>query len=1012
MKLKSIILLCLGLLVGGYLFANYSIKKRKAKKTTVTKKKKSKKHSNAHVTMDAVSYITKVETTGDTINWIDAQMKMLDDTQRIGQLFMVAAWSNKDSVNCKNLPYLISKYNIGGVIMMQATPYRHAVRLNYYQSISKIPLLVGFDGEWGLGMRIDSTICFPHQLTLGAIQNNDLIEQMGIAVGEECKRMGIQINFAPDVDVNNNPRNPVINDRSFGENADNVSNKAIAYMNGMHKSGILTCAKHFPGHGDTDVDSHADLPVLPFSRERLDSLELKPFVAMIKANVPSIMVAHLGIPQLEPDEKTPSSLSQNIVEKLLKTELGYKGLVITDALGMNGVTKNFEPGIVDVKALLAGNDMLLMSKNVEEAIRQIFIARDKNLISQQEIDNRVRKILYYKYKAGLNHYQPIEYKNLQQDVLSKKHFDLLNALYTNAFTAINKETKIIDAQKSTIAIVNIGGDSISSFTKKIMQNAAVKCFGIGINESDAEWMRLQDSLANYSYTWIELHKMSRFAGKEYGVNWTTKNFIQQLSAKQNCGVILFGSPYALKYFDNIKQLLVAYEDNNYSQLALADLFLNNVETLGKLPVTADVNNKFGNGNKLNSYLTKFELKENSVEKINAEAVGMNYKTLQKIDSIAILGIEAKAYPGCEIVVLKNGKTIYDKTFGSPTYESKTAVKKSDLYDLASITKIASTTLACMKLYEDGRLDLNKTIADYLPEAKRTNKKKIIIKDLLLHQAGLVPFVPFYKDCMNKNGELDKNFSNEKDEEHTLSVADGLWMSKDYLDKMWDKIYKTDIKTSGKYVYSDLDLYFMKRICESILKTETTDEFVNRVFYEPMKLKNICFNPLYHGFKKSQIIPTEKDNYFRHQLIWGYVHDQGAAMCGGIQGHAGLFSNAKDLAELMQLLNDKGEYKGKRFLKKETVEYFTAKQSNVSRRGFGFDKQEPNPNLASPMCKSASVETFGHTGFTGTSTWVDPKYNLVFVFLSNRVYPEAENKKIITMGIRTNIQEVLYEAMKK
>ncbi|MEY4877111.1 MAG: hypothetical protein RL708_2260, partial [Bacteroidota bacterium] len=537
MKLKSIILLCLGLLVGGYLFANYSTKKRKAKKTTIAKKKKKKKHSNASVTMDAVSYITKVKTTGDTINWIDAQIKMLNDTERIGQLFMVAAWSNKDSVNCKNLPYLISKYSIGGVIMMQATPYRHAVRLNYYQSISKIPLLVGFDGEWGLGMRIDSTISFPHQLTLGAIQNNDLIEQMGIAVGEECKRMGIHINFAPDVDVNNNPRNPVINDRSFGENADNVSNKAIAYMNGMHKGGILTCAKHFPGHGDTDVDSHADLPVLPFTRERLDSLELKPFVAMIKANVPSIMVAHLGIPQLEPDENTPSSLSQNIVEKLLKTELGYKGLVITDALGMNGVTKNFEPGIVDVKALLAGNDMLLMSKNVEEAIHQIIIARDKNLITQQEIDNRVRKILYYKYKAGLNHYQPIEYKNLQQDVCSKKHFDLLNALYTSAFTAVNKEPKNIDAQKLTIAFVNIGGDSTSNFTKKIMQNAAVKCFRIGNNESDAEWMRLQDSLANYSYTWIELHKMSRFAGKEYGINWATKNFIQQLSAKQNCGVI-------------------------------------------------------------------------------------------------------------------------------------------------------------------------------------------------------------------------------------------------------------------------------------------------------------------------------------------------------------------------------------------------------------------------------------------------------------------------------------------
>jgi beta-glucosidase-like glycosyl hydrolase/CubicO group peptidase (beta-lactamase class C family) len=1010
-KLKSIVLLCLGLLIGGYLFANYSTKKRKTKKTTVAKKKKKKKHSTSAAKLDAVSYSTHIETNGDTIQWIEAQLKWMNDTQRIGQLFMMPAWQNKDSVNCRNLPELITKYNIGGVIMMQATPQRHANKLNYYQSLAKTPLLVGFDGEWGLGMRIDSTLSFPHQLTLGAIQNDSLIEQMGIAVGEECKRMGIHINFAPDVDINNNARNPVINDRSFGENADNVIRKGIAYMNGMHKGGILTCAKHFPGHGDTEVDSHADLPVLNFSRNRLDSLELKPFIALIQANVPSVMVAHLAIPQLEPDEKTPASLSQNIVEDLLKTELGYKGLVITDALGMNGVTKNFADGVVDVKALLAGNDMLLMSKNVPEAFNQIFKAIEKKLITQDEIDNRVRKILYYKYKAGLNHYQPIDMKNLQQDLQSKKHIELIKTLFSNAFTAITSTSIKESNTKSTVAIVNINGDSLSIFSKLLLKNANVKCFRINsTSSSDSSWNFLQDSLQNYSYTWFEIHKMSRFASKEYGLSWASRNFIKQISAKQNCGVILFGSPYATKYFDDCKKVVVAYEDNSFSQQALADLFLGKTKSKGKLPVTSSSNFTYKKGNELNSQI---QLKENvSDEESVAELVGMNSKILKKIDSIALNGIQAKAYPGCQIVVLKDGKMIYDKTFGTPTYESKKPVKKTDLYDLASITKIASTTLACMKLYEEGKLDLNKTIADYLPEAKRTNKKKIIIKDLLLHQAGLVPFIPFYKDCMNKKGELDKNFSTEKDEDHTLAVAEGLWMSKDYLDKMWDKIYKSDIKTPGKYVYSDLDLYFMKRICESLLKNETTDEYVNRVFYQPMKLKSLCFNPLEHGFKKQQIMPTEEDNYFRHQLIWGYVHDQGAAMCGGIQGHAGLFGNAEDLAQLMLLLNDKGEYKGKRYLKKETVDYFTSKQSNVSRRGLGFDKQEPNPNVASPMCKSASVETFGHTGFTGTSTWVDPKYNLVFVFLSNRVYPEAENKKIITMGTRTAIQEVLYEAMKK
>ena len=1006
---KIIFFLLIVLNCNQFLWANHSHstgKKKHSKKSSSSKKKKAKPVEAA---LEATSYHTNLITSGDTLDWINAQMKLMNDTQRIGQLFMPAVWNNRDSVNSKNITEQISKYNIGGVIMMQGTPYRHAVHLNYLQSISKIPLLVGFDGEWGLGMRIDSTFSFPHQLTLGAIQNNKLIEQMGVMVGEQCKRLGIHLNFAPDVDVNNNPKNPVIGDRSFGENHENVASKAIVYMNGMQHAGILTCAKHFPGHGDTDVDSHADLPVLPFSRERLDTLELMPFKKMIEANVPSIMVAHLAIPQLEPDEKTPASLSQNIIEKLLKEELHYNGLVITDAMNMKGVQKNYSAGIADVKALLAGNDMLLISQDISTSVDEILKAIDKNLISQEEINNRVRKILYYKYKAGLNKYQPINLKNLQNDLSNDSIKKFIKQLYSEAFTTITDSKKYTTPANPKIALLNINGDSTSECTKIIVQNCEVKIFRINASKLENESNNLMDSLSDKNEVWIELHKMSRFASRNFGVQNAVVDFVNELSKKQNVHLILFGTPYALKYFNNCKQLMVAYEDNSLSQSAVAEILLNQFSSKGKLPVSADKKFVFGMGNVLQSNFNLI-IKDEAIE--NAKAAGLNIEILNKMDSIALEGIAAKAYPGCQVVAMKDGKIIYNKTFGSRIYELNEPVKKSDLYDLASITKIACTTLACMKLYEDGKLDLNKTILDYLPEAKKTNKKKIVIKDLLLHQAGLVPFVPFWKECFNGKGELNEYFSTRADENHTLQVADNIFMDKKYMDIMWERIYKTDVKSSEKYVYSDLDLYFMKRICEKILKTETVESYVNRIFYEPLQLKTMCFNPLQHGFKKEQIAPTEHDNYFRHQLICGCVHDQGAAMCGGIQGHAGLFSNAEDLATLMQMLCNKGELNGKRYLKAYTVDHFTTKQSLVSRRGLGFDKQEPNPDLASPTCKSASVATFGHTGFTGTSAWVDPTYNLVFVFLSNRVYPDAENKKIITMGIRTRIQELLYEAMKK
>ncbi len=949
-----------------------------------------------------------VSITSDTLRWVDSVMSSLNDTQRIGQLFMLAAWSNGDSFKNANLSAIIQQYNIGGLIFMQGTPYRQALLCNYYQSLSKVPLMIGMDAEWGLNMRLDSTPQFPRQLTLGAMSSDSLIEQMGYELGNECKRLGVHINFAPVVDIDNNPNNAVINDRSFGEKKNLVISKAIAYSNGMQRAGILACAKHFPGHGDTEVDSHKDLPLIPFNRKRLDTLELAPFRAMIKNGVAGMMVAHLSVPALESNTAIPASLSPKIVDQLLQSELGFKGLVFTDALNMKAVTKKYAPGMADVKALVAGNDVLLFSENVPAAIDEILKAIKKGTITQEEIDLHVKKILAYKYRVGLNHYSPIQLANLYSDINNPTAGYIIRRLYNEAVTVVaggNNVPKNI-AINGPVDVVSIAANTESTFASILKNSTISHEYFIDANAPDAEWDSLSSKLENSVI--VELHSMSRYSSKGYGVSDQTKKHIAQLVNRQKQGLlVLFGTPQSLVYFEDCAQIMVAYEDNEFSQTSAANALLGLLKPTGRLPVSANATN-FAAGNQVP--LVVGLKKKMTPAMLNALAENMDTATLRKIDGLALEGIAAGAFPGCQIVALRNGKVVYDNQFGSPTYAQTRPVNANDLYDLASITKIAYTTLACMKLHDEGKLDLEKTIGQYLPEAKKTNKQKIKIKDLLLHQAGLVPYISFYKNCLMPDGSLNANFTSRSDKYHTIPVADNLYMDSRYIDTMWQLIYASPLKTPGKYVYSDLDLYFLHRICESLIKPLTLEQYVQQNFYIPLQLKRTTFNPLLHGFTKDEIMPTELDQTFRKQQICGCVHDQGAAMCGGVQGHAGLFSTAEDLAVIMQMLNDGGYYKGKQYLKPSTVNLFTSKQSNVSRRGLGFDKPDMDPSHVSPACKSASALTFGHSGFTGTITWADPKENLVFVFLCNRVFPDAENKKIINMNIRTNIQEILYEAM--
>jgi beta-glucosidase-like glycosyl hydrolase/CubicO group peptidase (beta-lactamase class C family) len=955
-------------------------------------------------------------------HWVDSVFKKLSKRERIAQLMIIRAHSNLGQEHINQVTKLIKEYNVGGICFFQGGPVRQANLTNYYQSIAKTPLMVCIDGEWGLGMRLDSVISFPRQLMMGALQDATLIHQFGIVVGEQCKRMGIHVNYAPDVDVNNNPDNPVINDRSFGEDKYKVALYGVEYMKGMQEQNVMACAKHFPGHGDVAVDSHKDLPVINKTRAQLDSLELYPFRELIKAGVGSIMVAHLFIPAIDTTSNQATSLSYKNVTELLKNEMGFKGITFTDGLGMQGITKFFPSGKASQQAVIAGNDMLCLPEDLPLAIDMVIDAMKHKIIKKKELYVRVRKILLAKYNLGLNHFQPIDTNHLVQD-LNAKTVELKQKIVEQSITLLSNHASILPLNKSKrIAYVSIGAPTENTIAARMRKeyNADVYLFGnkatIGnqvmddlskvmpTDKSDsagAEKIINAINSKNYDLVIIGLHNFSRRPANNFGISKPSLYLLNSLQQLKHCIHLVFGNPYAVKNLCGANNLLVAYEDDDVIQNAVADWLAGKIQAKGKLPVTVCNNFKFGNGIVYNNY---FPI---------SNASSVNYQKLNKIDSIANDAIAKGAFPGCVVLAAKDGKIIYHKAFGNTSYNSKQQVDKDMVYDLASVTKVSATTVSIMKLYEEGKVDLEKTLGDYLSWTKGTDKAALKVKDVLLHQAGLKEFIPFYREVIDTTtGEPKWNvFSTTKDATHQFKAAEDLYVRNDWEDTLYKRILQSKLLPEPRhYVYSDNDFIFLGKIVEA-LSGKPLNEYAKENFYVPLQMTTTTFKPR-EIMPIDNIIPTELEKHFRRQLIHGDVHDEGAAMFGGVAGHAGLFSNAYDLAQLYQMLLNGGELNGKRFLKEATVQLFTAYHSNSSRRGYGFDKPEKdNATRKEPYpSKSVSPETFGHTGFTGTCVWVDPKQNLVYIFLSNRVNPTRDNNKLSQLNIRPKIQEAIYSAI--
>jgi len=956
--------------------------------------------------LQSTKRLSKIKKKELTNNWVDKTMAKMTDNEKLGQLFMVAAYPKQGKADKKRVAEIINKYKIGGLIMFQGGPVSHAKLTNYYQAISPTPLMIAGDYEWGLSMRLDSTIRYPRQMMLGAIQNDLLINEFGIELARQFKRIGVHINFAPVIDINNNANNPVINSRSFGENRENVTRKGLSYMIGLQDNNILAVGKHFPGHGDTDVDSHKDLPVILHSKKRLDSLEMYPFKQLINTGLGGIMVAHLNIPSLDASKNAVSSLSKPIITDLLIKKLGFRGLIFTDALGMKGITKNYKPGETEVAALIAGVDVLLMPENVPVAFQAIKKAIKQGKISQKEIDKRCKKILLAKYWFELDNYKRIKTQNIYEDLNNEKAQFLNRKLIESALTlAINKD-KIIPLKNldtEAIASIAIGNGQISNFQTTLNLYSKVENFAINKNAKLEDFNKKITKLSKFDKVIISIHKTNRRPSK-FGITKNTIDFVNKLSQKTKVILVLFGNPYALKQFKNpesLQAVLVSYNDWKLTRNLSAQLLFGGITAQGKLPVSA--NNYFKAG--MGKLSIKCRLKYS-----NPYELGLNQDTLKKVDSVIRNAIDVKATPGATVIAIKNRIVFYHKSFGYHTYSKKIKNKNSDIYDLASLTKISSTLPSLMKLYEEKKIDINKKLSKYITELKGTNKENIIIRDVLAHQARLKPWIPFYVDTYADEEKTRLNpeiYSKIRKDIYTVKVADNMYIRKDYIDSIYQKIYDSELRKKKKYKYSDLGFIMFNKLIEDITK-EQQEDYVEDNFYKKLGATTTGYLPL-KRFNRINIVPTEQDNFFRHQLLQGYVHDYAAAMTGGVNGHAGLFSNANDLAKLMQMYLNFGKYGKERYFSSKTISKFTACAfcKNQNRRGLGFDR--PLRPEGGPSSQFVSDKSFGHSGFTGTLVWIDPKYDFVYIFLSNRIHPTSENKKLWKMDVRTKVQDYFYKS---
>lgn len=925
--------------------------------------------------------------------WAEDQLKNLTLEEKIGQFFMVAAYSNQGERHLGDIEKLVTNEKIGGIIFFQGERANLKEAVSRFQAVAKTPLLIGMDAEWGVQMRLFNEERFPYAYTLGAADDVVLSERIAAMMAQECRDLGIHINFAPVADVNSNPKNPVIGFRSFGENPKKVADHVKAFVRGMENNGVMTSIKHFPGHGNTDKDSHLELPTVSQTLKSIEAIDMLPFIEGIREGSSSVMVGHLNVPALD-NSNTPTSLSRKVIKDYLQGTLGFKGLVISDALNMKAVADRYGKEEVVVKAFEAGCDILLFPENVTDAIRLIKKKVDQGSISLAEIDARCLKILKAKQK-------------FLPDPKNKKKFTpgemqlTKNQVYEKAITVLKNQDDLLPLGRldRKIARVSVGMHTFE-FREAIDLFADIDHFHYFTpEEAQADFSKIK---SKYDVVIVAIHANTVRPKNNFGFGNKVNDFLNSFSSSQNNILVVFGNPLLLQKdidLSKFKSVILAYENYYLTQDRTAQLLFGAIPAMGKLPFT--INETF-------SREKGVEIAWGGRLKFSQpEELGIDPEKLKEIDEIALNGVKKGAYPGCQVVVAVEGKIIYRKSFGTHQYNTNDSVSDLDVYDIASVSKIAGSTAGVMHLQSQGKFSLSNKLEDYIPETTGSGAfGNILIRDMMAHQAGLTAWIPFYKRSL-KNGVPDPSiYVSEKRSGFSKEVAKDLWIRDDYTDTIYKQILASGLGPKN-YEYSDLGYYFIKKIVEKQTNSSFQD-FLEKELYIPMGLRSLCFRP-HERFSLKRIVPTEKDMAFRKQLVHGYVHDPGAAMLGGVGGHAGLFANATDLASLMQVFLNKGTYGNVRYMNEEVVDEYTRAQFPGNRRGAGFDR--PKASGGGTCHEYASQKSYGHSGFTGTLAWADPEYGINYIFLSNRVCPDQDNWKLRDMNIRTEIQRVIYEAVK-
>ena len=670
--------------------------------------------------------------------WVDSIYNSLSIDQKIGQLFTIWVATKQGPEKMDEVSSIIKKNHLGGLIFSLGNINDQAKYTNEFQSISKVPLLIGMDAEWGIGMRLDDAFSFPYNMTLGALNDNSLIYRVGKRIGVHAKRIGVHINFAPVTDINTNPNNPIIGSRSFGEDKINVTMKSLSYLKGMQSEGIMGSAKHFPGHGDTSTDSHKTLPIINFSAKRINDVELFPYKQLIKNNLSTVMVAHMEVPSLEKEPKMPSTLSKNIISKLLKKKLKFEGLVITDAMDMKGVVDFNKNQSADVSALLAGNDVLLMPDDLDESTKSIKNAIKDGTITEKRLKYSVKKILMAKYKAGLHKNNKVDLKNIVEDMNSNIDKLLFEEITEKSITLIKNDNDILPLKdvSSKIAFLEMGDSNSDEFFK--MLNHYTKVDKVQY-DSKAELLR---TLKPYKTVIVGFHKSNKSPFDPYKFSKTEIETIELLSKNKNVILNVFAKAYALMDVDmtNVSSVLVSYQNNVTAQNKSAQIIFGALPAVGRLPVS--INKK---------YPLHTSIKTETINRLSYGLPSSKNFDLDKLNSIDLViedAIEKRMTPGAQLLIAKNGKVVLNKSYGYKTYEKNNLINWDHIYDLASLTKILSSVPLLMNEYESNGINEKSTLSDILPDLDLKDKGSLLLKEMLAHQSGLYPWIPFYKETLD------------------------------------------------------------------------------------------------------------------------------------------------------------------------------------------------------------------------------------------------------------------------